>query len=216
MECFLSVLYDSCWPIFLWLSPLLFLLSLLEWLALSDIGYSPLQRPIPPWPWETSCGFSLPRDPPWSVPLRVKRKQHQYSFIQREQRRVGNVQSWKRHYQDSILESLPWGEDTISNPLKLSFNPSLADWQIRDVLGTIRTIRTKGYLVQNSPVRTIFVDHASSFMYLVNQTSLRAGETLQAKIGFECFAPTCGRKIRGFRADNMPFDSKEFKVDLVS
>jgi hypothetical protein len=50
---------------------------------------------------------------------------------------------------------------------------------------------------------TIFVDHASSFMYLVNQTSLRAGETLQAKIGFERFARTCGRKIRGFRADNM-------------
>jgi hypothetical protein len=37
---------------------------------------------------------------------------------------------------------------------------------------------------------TIFVDHASSFIYLVNETSLRAGETLQAKIGFERFAQT--------------------------
>jgi hypothetical protein len=63
---------------------------------------------------------------------------------------------------------------------------------------------------------TIFVDHASSFIYLVNQTSLRAGKTLQSKIGFERFAQTCGHRIRSFRADNMPFDSKEFKVDLIT
>jgi hypothetical protein len=63
---------------------------------------------------------------------------------------------------------------------------------------------------------TIFVDHASSFIYLVNQTSLRAGETLQSKLAFERFAQTCGHKIRSFRADNMPFDSQEFKADLVT
>jgi hypothetical protein len=39
---------------------------------------------------------------------------------------------------------------------------------------------------------TIFVDHASSFVYLVNQSSLRARETLQSKIAFERFAQTCG------------------------
>jgi hypothetical protein len=63
---------------------------------------------------------------------------------------------------------------------------------------------------------TIFVDHASSFIYLVSQTSLRAGETLQSKIRFERFAQTCGHRIRSFRADNMPFDSREFKADLIT
>jgi hypothetical protein len=63
---------------------------------------------------------------------------------------------------------------------------------------------------------TIFVDHASSFIYLVNQTSLRAGETLQSKIAFERFAQTCGHNFKSFRADNMPFNSKEFKADLIT
>jgi hypothetical protein len=63
---------------------------------------------------------------------------------------------------------------------------------------------------------TIFVDHASSFIFLVNQTSLRVGETLLSKVAFERFAKTCGHKIRSFRADNMPFSSKEFQADLVT
>jgi hypothetical protein len=63
---------------------------------------------------------------------------------------------------------------------------------------------------------TIFVDHASSFIFLVNQSSLRVGETLQSKIAFERFAQTCGHRIKSFRADNMPFASKEFKADLIT
>jgi hypothetical protein len=50
----------------------------------------------------------------------------------------------------------------------------------------------------------------------VNQTSLRAGETLQSKVKFERFANTCGRKIKKFRADNMPFNSREFRADLIT
>jgi hypothetical protein len=38
---------------------------------------------------------------------------------------------------------------------------------------------------------TIFVDQASSFSFLINQTSLRAGETLQAEIAFERLDQTC-------------------------
>jgi hypothetical protein len=63
---------------------------------------------------------------------------------------------------------------------------------------------------------TTFVDHASSFIFLVNQTSLRAGETLQSKIAFERLARTCGHRIKSFRADNMPFNSKEFNADLIT
>jgi hypothetical protein len=61
----------------------------------------------------------------------------------------------------------------------------------------------------------IFVDNASSFNFLINQTSLRAGETLQAEIAFERLDQTCGHKIRSFRADKMPFQSNEFKSDLI-
>jgi hypothetical protein len=44
--------YDLFWPISLWL----FLLSFL----MSDFGRNPLQRPIPPSPWELSGGLVLP------------------------------------------------------------------------------------------------------------------------------------------------------------
>jgi hypothetical protein len=62
---------------------------------------------------------------------------------------------------------------------------------------------------------TIFVDHASSSNFLINQTSLRAGETLQAEIAFERLDQTCGHKIRSFLADKLPFQSNEFKADLI-
>jgi hypothetical protein len=56
------------------------------------------------------------------------------------------------------------------------------------------------------------VDHASSFIFLVNQCSLRVGETLQSKI----VRTVCWnmRTLKSFRADNMPFASKEFQADL--
>ncbi|KAG7358094.1 hypothetical protein IV203_014681 [Nitzschia inconspicua] len=63
---------------------------------------------------------------------------------------------------------------------------------------------------------TIFVDHATSFLFLVNQVSLRAGETINSKVAFERFAHSCGHRLQSFRADNMPFDSAEFKADLVA
>ncbi|KAG7369081.1 reverse transcriptase RNA-dependent DNA polymerase [Nitzschia inconspicua] len=63
---------------------------------------------------------------------------------------------------------------------------------------------------------TIFVDHATSFLFLVNQVSLRAGETIHSKVAFERFAHSCGHRLQSFRADNMPFDSAEFKADLVA
>lgn len=538
-ECVCFVLYDLFWPFILWLSPLLLLLSLSECLSLTDFGCNPLQRPITPWPWERSCGFALPPDPPWKLPRKPKRTPAHFSLIQREQRRFGSVKSWFYYVRQEELDLIPWEQDlsttsttpqalvfhskevddllerldpleyyqrfstltsssflstmmesnhkkqvlvaaadlrssfkaTKSNPLVLSdsnpyilnavddtnlpivvdtgasisVTPNIGDfvgpiktsccgslqglgdttrvdgegimeWQIRDVLGTVRTIRTHGYLVKSAKVRlfspqtyfkeaeissaslyvdhqrteltlhdgslltfpfaennipymltdwqpivgitlqdqpmmtdqtsinmsvahetnqnlsqaqkellgwhwklghcnfswvqrlasdprsekrrrvltatnqistvkppfcaacllskikrkqppgsvggkpppsmqirsgdlqpgqcvsvdqyvssvpgrlpntmgkepsklkyhggTIFVDHASSFIFLVNQSSLRVGETLQSKIAFERFAQTCGHKIKSFRADNMPFASKEFQADL--
>jgi transposase InsO family protein len=61
---------------------------------------------------------------------------------------------------------------------------------------------------------TIFVDHASGYMYVANQISLRTGETLQAKSKFEAFAKQSGVKVKHYHADNAPFSSKEFQDDL--
>ena len=58
---------------------------------------------------------------------------------------------------------------------------------------------------------TIFVDHASSFVYVQNQVSLRAGETIQAKHDFEYFGRQCGITFKSYHADNHPFGSKEFR-----
>ena len=61
---------------------------------------------------------------------------------------------------------------------------------------------------------TIFVDHATSYIYIRNQQSLRVGETLQAKHSYEKFASGFGIKLQKFRADNAPFRSAEFQADL--
>jgi hypothetical protein len=61
---------------------------------------------------------------------------------------------------------------------------------------------------------TIFVDHASGFVWLHHQISLRVGETLQAKRSFEREAQSYGMRIKGYHADNMLFSFPEFKVDV--
>jgi hypothetical protein len=61
---------------------------------------------------------------------------------------------------------------------------------------------------------TIFVDHASSFIFLRNQVALTAGETLRSKTAFEQFAATVGVTLKKFHADNVPFNSKEFRRNL--
>ena len=62
---------------------------------------------------------------------------------------------------------------------------------------------------------TIFYDHASGVIFLRHQVSLRAGETVRAKRAFEQFAKQHGVNIKSYRADNLPFNSQEFKDDLA-
>jgi hypothetical protein len=62
---------------------------------------------------------------------------------------------------------------------------------------------------------TIFYDHASGAIFLRHQVSLRAGETVRAKRAFEQFAKQHGVNVRSYRADNLPFNSKEFRDDLA-
>ena len=61
---------------------------------------------------------------------------------------------------------------------------------------------------------TIFTDHASSYMFLHNQISLRVGETLQGKHQLEDFASQFGIKIKSYHADNHPFGADEFLQDI--
>jgi hypothetical protein len=61
---------------------------------------------------------------------------------------------------------------------------------------------------------TLFVDHATAHIYLRHQVSLKAGETIQSKRAFERFAAESGVTIKAYRADNAPFQAKEFVADL--
>jgi hypothetical protein len=77
---------------------------------------------------------------------------------------------------------------------------------------------TKGKESKNSQYNggTLFVDHASGYIFLRNQVSLTAGETLRAKKAFEQFASSVGVSLQQFRADNVPFNSAEFRRNLES
>ena len=61
---------------------------------------------------------------------------------------------------------------------------------------------------------TIWVDHYSQYIHLSLQVSLRVGETLVGKRSFERSASDLGVKIKSYRTDNAPFNSKLFRSDL--
>lgn len=61
---------------------------------------------------------------------------------------------------------------------------------------------------------TIYVDHASSFVFIHNQISLRSGETIQGKHKLERFMDSLGIKVTSYRGDNHPFGSAAFLKDL--
>jgi hypothetical protein len=62
---------------------------------------------------------------------------------------------------------------------------------------------------------TLFVDHATGFVFLRSQVSLRTGETLRSKAAFEQDAKEHGITITNYLADNAPFGSNKFKADLT-
>jgi hypothetical protein len=63
---------------------------------------------------------------------------------------------------------------------------------------------------------TLFVDHASGKIFASHQVSLRAGETVLSKRMFEWLAAKEGVQIKAYHADNVPFDSQEFRADIKS
>ena len=61
---------------------------------------------------------------------------------------------------------------------------------------------------------TMFVDAFSTYIHLVNQVTLTAGETLMGKRQFDVFAAQHGIKLRHFHTDNHPFSAEAFVSDL--
>jgi len=61
---------------------------------------------------------------------------------------------------------------------------------------------------------TIFVDQASGFIYAKPQITLRSGDTIRTKAGFERFCHSVGVKVHRYQADNHPFASNEFRNSL--
>ena len=61
---------------------------------------------------------------------------------------------------------------------------------------------------------TIWVDHYSQYIHLSLQVSLRVGETLVGKRSFERSASDLGVKIKSYRTDNAPFNSKLFRAEI--
>jgi hypothetical protein len=61
---------------------------------------------------------------------------------------------------------------------------------------------------------TVFIDMATGFMYVQNQVSLGAAETLRAKHQFEREARNCGVPIESYRGDNGVYRTTEFQKDL--
>ena len=60
----------------------------------------------------------------------------------------------------------------------------------------------------------IYYDHYSSFIHIECQVSLKSGETIKGKHRFQNWAKKKGVNLRHFRADNHPFNSKEFQEDF--
>lgn len=60
---------------------------------------------------------------------------------------------------------------------------------------------------------TLFVDHASTYMFIHHQVSLGMPETITGKHLFEHEAKLNSTKIKAYRADNHPFAAEEFVQD---
>ena len=63
---------------------------------------------------------------------------------------------------------------------------------------------------------TLFVDHASDFIFHFLQTSPDGSQTVDAKHKFETFAKNCGVDIRHYHADNKIFNNQLFKESCIT
>ena len=61
---------------------------------------------------------------------------------------------------------------------------------------------------------TIFIDHASGYVFIRYQNTLNASETLKSKIALEQTAKIFGAKIESYLTDHVPFSSEKFVENI--
>ena len=61
---------------------------------------------------------------------------------------------------------------------------------------------------------TVFVDHATSYMYTHLQRSQTPIESIEAKVAYECMAATFGIRVKKFHTDNGIFEEEDFKRNV--
>jgi transposase InsO family protein len=63
---------------------------------------------------------------------------------------------------------------------------------------------------------TLFIDHASTYIHVENQSSLSATDTIRSKHIFEQQARGCGVEVEHYHTDNGVFTSKKFEEELTA
>ena len=61
---------------------------------------------------------------------------------------------------------------------------------------------------------TIFVDHASGYVFVRHQSTLNAAETVKSKIALEQLAKSFKVKVESYLTDHVPFSSEEFVENI--
>jgi Integrase core domain. len=126
----------------------------------------------------------------------------------------------------NLSKQIRKSEETIGNKLNIEKDGSLrkemlepgacisTDQYVSHVPGRLEHTYGKENTEERYIGGTLFIDEASQFIYIQNQVSLGATETIRAKHKFERLAQRHGIKIKSYRGDNGVYKTKAFKDDL--
>jgi hypothetical protein len=104
------------------------------------------------------------------------------------------------------------GKDNILQRNNLQTGDMVSVYQYMSVLpGRLPNTKGKENKKDQYCGGTIFVDHASSKIFLKRQVSLNTGKTVPLKKSFEREAMSSGMKIKAYHDDNVAFNSEEWK-----
>ena len=91
-----------------------------------------------------------------------------------------------------------------------------SDQYVSSVEGRNYTGRSQSQSSLSYKGGTIFVDAASSYIYLNHQLGFTAIETIKSKVAFEREAASVGNHITGYNTDNGVYTSKEFTQHIAN
>jgi hypothetical protein len=126
----------------------------------------------------------------------------------------------------NLSKQIRKSEETIENKLNIEKDGSLrketlqpgacisTDQYVSHVPGRLEHTYGKENTEERYIGGTLFIDEASQFIYIQNQVSLGATETIRAKHKFERLAQRHGIKVKSYRGDNGVYKTKAFKDDL--